>query len=61
MDLTFFELGACHMQIFFFYIYDITRCVVPVKDLEGKVVDTEDQDEITEFSIPAELKQLSVK
>jgi len=37
------------------------RCVVPVKDLEGKVVDTEDQDEITEFSIPAELKQLSVK
>ena len=36
------------------------RCVVPVKDLEGRVVET-DADEITEFSVPAELRQLSVR
>ena len=31
------------------------RCVVPVKDLEGNVKDI---DEVTEFSIPVEVKQV---
>ena len=34
------------------------RCVVPAKTLGGKV--STDADEITEFSIPAELRQLTV-
>ncbi|XP_023332629.1 ATP-dependent RNA helicase DDX51 [Eurytemora carolleeae] len=37
----------------------IYRCVVPAKTLSGKV--NTDADEITEFSIPAELKQFTVR
>ena len=39
---------------------NISRCIVPPKDLDGKVISNYGNGDVPEYSIPVELKQYKV-